>query len=53
MGGLLNEPKLDPHVSHNPKPGPEKSRSEHRSSIICAVVERPDQHCGDDFVIML
>ena len=25
--------------------------SEHRSSTICAVVERPDRHCGDDLVI--
>ena len=24
--------------------------SERRSSTICAVVERPDRHCGDDFV---
>ena len=26
--------------------------SERRSSTICAIVERPDQHCGDDFVIL-
>ena len=24
--------------------------SERRSSTICAVVERPDHHCGDDLV---
>ena len=40
MGELPNGPISDPHVQIG----------DHRLSISCAVVERPDHHCGDDLV---
>ena len=36
-------------VQLSPKP----QMSEHRSSTICAVVERPDHHYGDDLVVYI
>ena len=27
--------------------------SEHRSNTVCAVVEWPDHHCGDDLVMAI
>ena len=46
MGGLSDEPILDPHV-----PQTEGLQiSDHRLSTSCGVVKRADHHCGDDHV---
>ena len=46
MGELPNAPNPDLHV-----PQIEGLHiGDHRLSILCVVVERPDHHCGDDLV---
>ena len=46
MGWLTNGPFPRPHVPQTEGP----QISDHRLSILCGVVERPDHHCGDDLV---
>ena len=46
MGELSNEPISDFHV-----PQTEGLQiDDHRLNTSCAVIERPDHHCGDDLV---
>ena len=49
MGELPNAPIADPHV-----PQTEGLQiDDHRLSMSCAVVERPDHLCGDELVYLL
>ena len=47
MCGLSNEPIPEP--TRTPNRG--SQIGDHRLSTSCGVVERPDQHCGDDLVL--
>ena len=46
---LPNQPVADPHVHQTEG----LQIGDHILSISCAVVERPDHHCGDDLVLHL
>ena len=48
MGGLPNELILDPHVAQTEG----LQIGDHKLSIACGVVERPDHHCGDDHAML-
>ena len=47
MGKLPNVPIPDPHL-----PQTEWLEIGDHTLSICAVVERPDHHCGDDLVVI-
>ena len=49
MGELPNAPIHDTHVPQTDG----LQIGDHRLSISCVVVERPDHHCGDDLVTEL